>query len=119
MSASMVVLATRPAEWTREQFTHWWRGEHADFARKLPALQAYRHGEVVFDYDHPGAPAWDGHAVLTFPSREHLDAALQSPEWLAAVAHVGKMKGKRIVLITEEADLLHGAGAQTTQETTT
>ena len=108
MSASMVVLATRPAEWTREQFTTWWRGEHADYAKKLPGLQGYRHGEVVFDYDHPGAPAWDGHAVLTFADRAALDAALESPQWRAAVAHVGKMKGKRIALITEELDLLGG-----------
>jgi hypothetical protein len=34
-----------------------------------------------------------------------LDAALQSPEWAEAVAHVGRMKGKRIVLITDEVDL--------------
>jgi len=108
MSASMVILATRPAEWTREQFTTWWRGEHADYAKKLPGLQGYRHGEVVFDYDHPGAPAWDGHAVLTFADRAALDAALESPQWRAAVAHVGKMKGKRIALITEELDLLGG-----------
>jgi uncharacterized protein (TIGR02118 family) len=108
MSASLVILATRPPEWTREQFTTWWRSEHAGYGRQLPGLQAYRHGEVVFDYDHPGAPAWDGHAVLTFATREALDAALDSPEWKAAVAHVGRMKGKRIALITEEVDLLPG-----------
>ncbi len=105
MPTSMIVLATRPPEWTREQFTLWWRGEHAEHALALPGLQAYRHGEVVFDYDHPEAPAWDGHAVLTFASREALDAALKSPEWAAAVAHVGKMKGRRICLVTEEVDL--------------
>lgn len=106
MPVSMVVLASRPPGWTKEEFTVWWRGEHAAFALKLPQLQAYRHGEVVHDYDHPDEPAWDGHAVLTFPSRAALDAALQSREWAAAVAHVGKMKGRRIVLITEEVDLL-------------
>ena len=105
MSTSMVVFATRPPGWTREQFTHWWRGEHADYAMKLPGLQAYRHGEVVFDHDHADAPAWDGHAVLTFPSRDALDAALKSPQWAAAVAHVGKMKGNRICVVTEEVDL--------------
>lgn len=105
MPASLVVLATRPPEWTRAQFTTWWRGEHAAFAKRLPHLQAYRHGEVMHDYDHPEQPAWDGHAVLTFPTRALLDAALQSPEWAAAVAHVGKMKGKRIALITDEIDL--------------
>jgi len=112
MPASLVILASRPPEWTQDQFTTWWRGEHAAYAQKLPRLQAYRHGAVVFDYDHPAGPAWDGHAVLTFPSREALDAALHSPEWAAAVAHVGKMKGKRIALITDEVDLLPGASTR-------
>lgn len=109
MPVSLVVLSGRPPDWTRAQFTTWWRGEHADFARKLPGLIDYRHGEVVFDYDHPDQPAWDGNAVLTFATRAALDAALASPEWAAAVAHVGKMKGKRIVLITDEVNLLHKA----------
>jgi uncharacterized protein (TIGR02118 family) len=111
MPASLVILASRPPKWTQEQFTTWWRGEHAAYARKLPCLQAYRHGVVVFDYDRPEQPAWDGHAVLTFPTREALDAALRSPEWDAAVSHVGKMKGRRIAMITDEADLLSGAPA--------
>jgi uncharacterized protein (TIGR02118 family) len=102
----MVVLATRPPGWSAEHFTTWWRGDHATMAKKLPSLQAYRHGRVVQDYDHPDGPAWDGHAVLTFPSHAHLDAALASPEWADAVRHTGKMKGKRIILITEEVDLL-------------
>lgn len=106
MAVSLVILSARPPEWTREQFTTWWRGEHADYGKMLPGLIAYRHGEVVFDYDHPDGPAWDGNAVLTFPSRAVLDAALHSPEWAAAVAHVGKMRGKRIAIITDEVDLL-------------
>lgn len=109
MPVSMVVLATRPPDWTRERFSAWWRGEHASFAKKLPALLAYRHGEVFKDYDNPDEPAWDGHAVLTFPTCELLDAALRSPEWAAAVAHVGRMKGRRIVLLTDEVDLLQDA----------
>ena len=117
MPVSLVVLATRPPAWTREQFTAWWRGEHAAFAKRLPHLLAYRHGEVVYDYDSPEQPAWDGHAVLTFPTRTLLDAALQSPEWAAAVAHVGKMKGKRIVLIAEEVDLLLGDVSATDRDT--
>ena len=83
-------------------------GDHAEMAKRLPKLIAYRHGKVVHDYDHPDAPAWDGHAVLTFPTREDLDAALASPQWAEAIRHVGAMKGKRICLFTEEADLLAG-----------
>lgn len=53
MPASLVILASRPPKWTQEQFTTWWRGEHATFAKKLPRLQAYRHGVVVCDYGLP------------------------------------------------------------------
>ncbi|HEY4083063.1 MAG TPA: EthD domain-containing protein [Burkholderiaceae bacterium] len=109
MSTNLVVLASRPPDWTQERFTTWWRGEHADHARRLPGLIAYRHGVVVHDYDHPQAPAWDGNAVLSFANRAALDAAMASPEWAAAVAHTGRMKGKRIVLITEDVDLLGAA----------
>ena len=109
MTTNLVVLASRPPDWTQERFTTWWRGEHAAHARHLPGLLSYRHGVVVVDYDHPEAAAWDGHAVLAFASRAALDAALASPEWSAAVAHAGKMKGRRLVLITDDIDLLAGA----------
>lgn len=110
MAVSMVVVASRPPEWTQEQFTTWWRGEHADMARKLPGLIAYRHGRVTQDYDNPAEPAWDGHAVLTFATKEAFDAALASEEWAAAVRHTGRMKGRRLILITEEVDLLAAGG---------
>jgi uncharacterized protein (TIGR02118 family) len=106
VTINLVVLATRPPDWAQERFTAWWRGEHAAFARRLPGLLGYRHGVVIVDYDHPEAAAWDGHAVLQFASRAALDAAMASPEWAAAAAHAGKMRGRRLVLITEDADLL-------------
>ncbi|MDE3117172.1 MAG: EthD family reductase [Pseudomonadota bacterium] len=110
MAVSMVVLAVRPPDWTVDQFTAWWRGDHAAMARRLPGLLAYRHGRVTDDYDHPDAPGWDGHAVLTFADRTALDAALASPEWADAVRHTGRMKGKRLILITDEVDLLVTGG---------
>lgn len=106
MSVSMVVLAKRPPELTHEQFTTWWRGPHAAAAKVLPGLRAYRHGAVFKDYDNPDAPAWDGHAVLTFTDQAALDAALASPEWAAATRQTKGMGGKRIIVITEEVDLL-------------
>lgn len=111
MAVSMVVVASRPPEWTQEQFTVWWRGEHADRARRLPGLLSYRHGRVLQGFDNPGVPAWDGHAVLTFADREAYDAAMASDEWADAVRHTGKMKGRRMILITEDVDLLASAPA--------
>lgn len=109
MTVSMVVLAKRPSDMTHEQFTVWWRGPHAAAARVLPGLQAYRHGAVFKDYDSPDAPAWDGHAVLTFVNQAAFDAALASPEWAAATRQTKGMGGKRIILVTEEVDLLEEA----------
>lgn len=108
MTVSMVVLASRPPEWSHAQFTKWWRGPHADAARAIPGLVAYRHGAVTTDYDSPGSPGWDGHAVLTFADQSALDNALASAEWKAATAQTKGMGGKRIILITEEVDLLAG-----------
>ena len=102
----MVVLAGRPPEWTQEQFTQWWRGPHADAAKVIPGLAGYRHGVVTTDYDSPGSPGWDGHAVLTFADQGALDSALASAEWKAATAQTRGMGGKRIILITDEVDLL-------------
>jgi uncharacterized protein (TIGR02118 family) len=110
MAVSMVVLATRPPDMTHEQFTAWWRGPHAAAARVLPGLRAYRHGAVTRDYDSAGAPGWDGHAVLTFADQAGLDAALASPEWAAATRQTKGMGGKRIIVVTEEVDLLASAG---------
>src|SRR5436190_1350532 len=56
MAVSMVVLASRPKDWSQDQFTQWWRGPHADAAKLLPGLLAYRHGAVTKDYDSPDAP---------------------------------------------------------------
>lgn len=102
----MVVLAGRPQDWTHDRFTTWWRGPHADAARVLPGLIAYRHGAVTKDYDNPDAPGWDGHAVLTFSDQAALDAAFASAEWKAATAQTKGMGGRRIIVITEEVDLL-------------
>ncbi len=104
----MVVLASRPDDWTQDRFTEWWRGPHAAAAKMLPGLLAYRHGVVTRDYDSPGIPGWDGHAVLTFADQGALDLAFASPEWKAATAQTRGMGGKRIILVTDEVDLLSG-----------
>ena len=110
MTVSMVVLASRPPEWSQAQFTEWWRGPHADAAKLLPGLVAYRHGAVTKDYDSPDVPGWDGHAVLSFADQSALDAAFASTEWKAATAQTKGMGGRRIILITDEVDLLAGTG---------
>lgn len=102
-----VVLARGPKEWTREQFVAWWRGPHAQMAKKLPGLIQYTHGRVLADFDHVhDEPAWDGLAELYFADRDALDRMLQSEEWKEAVKDTASMGGRRIALIMDEVDLL-------------
>lgn len=101
---NLVVLASRPPGWTHERFITWWRGEHADVTRALPGLRRWRHIAVDRALE-PRSDGWDGLSVLSFDSPEDLDNALRSPEWAAAVAQVGDMRGRRIAVMGEEAEL--------------
>lgn len=101
---NLVVLASRPPEWSHEQFITWWRGEHADLTRALPGLRRWRHVAVDNALD-PRSDGWDGLSMLSFDSAADLTRALESPEWAAAVAHVGAMRGRRIAVMGGEAEL--------------
>ena len=45
-------------------------------------------------------------SILSFDSREALDAALSSEEWQAAVAHVGSMRGRRMIFTGDERTMV-------------
>jgi uncharacterized protein (TIGR02118 family) len=98
----LVLLASKPEEWTHDEFIAWWRGEHADMTYGLPGLRRWQHIEVLDAMDERRSAGWDGVSILGFDSRADLDAALASPEWAAAVAHVGTMKGRRIAVMGQE-----------------
>ncbi|GFJ86459.1 hypothetical protein Prum_001010 [Phytohabitans rumicis] len=101
---NLVVLASRPPEWSHEQFIAWWRGEHAGVTLALPGLRRWRHMAVDRALE-PRSEGWDGLSVLSFDTAEDLDLALASPEWKAAIAHVGPMRGRRIAVMGPEAEL--------------
>ncbi|QDQ90500.1 EthD family reductase [Rhodococcus sp. WB9] len=105
MMYNLIVLAARPHDWSHEQFIEWWRGEHADVTYPLPGLRRWQHTEVLDAMDDRSRE-WDGVSILSFDSREDLDAALASPEWQAAVDNVGKMRGKRILVMGEEKTMI-------------
>lgn len=92
----LIVLAAKPSDWTHEQFITWWRGEHADVTYPLPGLKQWVHVDLD-EGDDPKSAGWDGLSILSFESKEALDKALQSSEWKAAVAHVGQMRGRRMI----------------------
>ena len=106
-----VGLLTRKSGWTHEQFIAWWRGEHAELTVRLPGLRRWQHTEVESAFE-PRSEGWDGLSVLSFDSREDLQAALASPQWQAAVEQVGDMRGRRIALLGPEAELFTAATTQ-------
>ena len=99
---NLILLAARPPEWTHEQFISWWRGDHAELTVQLPGLRRWLHTEVEAALE-ARSEGWDGVSILSFDTREELDAALSSPEWKAAVEQVGDMRGKRIAVMGAES----------------
>lgn len=99
---NLILLAAKPSDWTHEQFIDWWRGEHADMTYDLPGLRRWHHTEVLEGMDDKHSAGWDGVSILSFDSREALDAALASDVWRKAVEHVGDMRGRRIAVMGEE-----------------
>ncbi|MEU5345954.1 MULTISPECIES: EthD family reductase [unclassified Streptomyces] len=104
---NLVLLAARPSDWTHERFIDWWRGDHAELTRTLPGLRSWRHTEIDTALE-PRSEGWDGVSILGFDTAEDLRKALDSPEWAAAVAQVGDMKGRRIAVMGGEKDMLAG-----------
>lgn len=102
---NLIVLSSKPRDWEHDQFIEWWRGEHADLTRRIPGLVRWHHTEVLDTMGDERSAGWDGLSVLTFGSRDDLDAALSSPQWAAAVAHVGEMRGRRILVMGDEVTL--------------
>ncbi|CAM02040.1 uncharacterized protein (TIGR02118 family) [Saccharopolyspora erythraea NRRL 2338] len=104
---NLVLLASRPPDWTHEQFIDWWRGEHAELTCRLPGLRAWRHTEIDSALESR-SQGWDGVSVLSFDSEDDLRKALASPEWAAAVAQVGDMRGRRIAVMGHEREMYSG-----------
>jgi uncharacterized protein (TIGR02118 family) len=105
---NLVLLAARPPEWKHEQFIEWWRGEHAELTYALPGLRCWRHTVVEGAFERR-SEGWDGLSVLSFDTEEALRDALASPEWAAAVAQVGDMRGRRIAVMGPETEMFVAA----------
>jgi len=97
----VVVLLRRPPAWTREKFHRWWLDEHVPYAKQLPDLRKYRVCLVTGSTTHEGREP-----ELWFESRAALEAAWSSEVGKAALAHSRESHGDRLVLITEEHELI-------------
>lgn len=98
---NLILMASRPEDWSHEQFIEWWRGEHAEVTYPLPGLRRWLHTDVQGALEER-SEGWDGVSILSFDSKEALDEALASEEWAAAIKHVGRMRGHRIAVMGEE-----------------
>jgi uncharacterized protein (TIGR02118 family) len=98
---NLILLAAGPPDWTHEQFITWWRGEHAELTVLLPGLRRWQHTEIDAALE-PRSEGWDGISILGFDSKEAMTAALDSPQWKAAIDQVGDMRGKRIAVMGSE-----------------
>jgi uncharacterized protein (TIGR02118 family) len=88
MSFKAIILLTRRADMTHEEFVQWWLNEHAPLARQLPGVRAITFNVV----EQEGEPPCDGITELWFDSRADFDAAYADPigQGVAAdsIAHV-------------------------------
>ena len=48
---NLIVLASRPDDWTHDEFIEWWRGEHAEVTYPLPGLLRWQHTELLEAFD--------------------------------------------------------------------
>jgi uncharacterized protein (TIGR02118 family) len=99
-------LLKRREDWTRDQFKRWWLDEHIAYAKKLPGLRKYRVCLTSGSTTHEGNEPFDGVAELWFDNRAALEAAWASPIGLEAVGHSKANVSDRVVLITEEHEIL-------------
>ncbi|MDN3482712.1 EthD family reductase [Arthrobacter sp. APC 3897] len=98
---NLVIVSSKPPEWTHEEFIEWWRGPHAQATLKIPGLRSWRQIEIDRAFDKRSQD-WDGVSMLSFDSSEAADAAFASQEWKDAVAQVGDMRGRRLAFLGEE-----------------
>jgi len=66
-----IIMLTRRADLSHEEFTHWWLEEHAPLARQLPGVREIRFNLV----DQSDDPPCDGISELWFDSVEDFMAA--------------------------------------------
>ncbi|MFN8516898.1 MAG: EthD family reductase [Chloroflexia bacterium] len=81
----LVLLVSKRADLSAEEFRRYWREQHAPLLMQLPGLR-----RLVFNYALPGmdgtAPEYDGVSEDWFESAEAMQAAFGSPAGQAVFA---------------------------------
>ena len=104
----LVYCITRRPGMSLEAFSRYWRDVHGPIGRRIPGLRRLVQSHPVPQPGDLPAPAFDGMAELWFDDIAALEAARQSPEWLASSAdEVHFIDGTRTALfLTEEHEIL-------------
>ena len=100
----LVGLLRRAGGTTPAAFRAHWVDHHARIAAQLPGLRRYVVNPVVAV---PGGeqPPWDGVAELWFDDQAAFEAALASPQWLAAEADHDFIE-HRVIFLCDEQQVL-------------
>ena len=98
MSFKAIILLTRAADATHEQFADWWLKNHAPLAKQLPEL---RRG--VFNLvENPAEGDPDGVSELWFDTQADFEAAYASEIGKSVVADsLSNVSGRRRMFVVE------------------
>ncbi len=98
MSCKAVILLTRRADATHDEFASWWLGEHAPLAATLPGVR-----RAVFNLvDEPGEGDPDGVSELWFDSQQALIEAYATEIGRAVVADtLAHVSSRQRMIVTE------------------
>jgi len=93
-----MIMLTRGADMSHEEFKAWWIGEHQLLAKQLPGVQKIRFNVVEQDETAP----CDGIAELWFESQEAFTAAYATEIGKAVAADSMVHLASRVRMFTEE-----------------
>jgi uncharacterized protein (TIGR02118 family) len=96
-----MIMLTRGADMSHEDFKNWWLGEHQLLAEQLPGVQKIRFNVVEQDETAP----CDGIAELWFESQEAFTAAYATEIGKAVAADSMSHLASRVRMFTEEVDV--------------
>ena len=98
-----MILLTRRADMTHDEFKAWWIGEHASHAARLPGMR-----KAVFNVVNAGPADGgpDGISELWFDSQAEFEAAYATEIGVATAADSMAHVSGRVRLFVTENDLL-------------
>lgn len=95
-----MILLTRRADMSHEQFTQWWLHEHAPLARQLPGAREIRFNEVI------EGEGFDGIAELWFDDRASFEAAYGAEIGAAVAQDSLDHVSSRVRMFVDESQIL-------------